>query len=200
MKKFFSYFSPAEYALWGSSVLLIALSFALFDRANYLTLCASLIGATSLIFNAKGNPIGQALTVVFSILYGIISYTFSYYAAFCFILDAFDTANLVPSTISVTTSFLAVYLTFRRSPLYALAYAANDVVLIVLWILATLEDFSYLSVVICFVMFLANDIYGFVNWTRMRRKQAEADAPAAGEASSSGEAVPSGETSRPDAQ
>ena len=79
MKKFFSYFSPAEYALWGSSVLLIALSFALFDRANYLTLCASLIGATSLIFNAKGNPIGQALTVVFSILYGIISYTFSYY-------------------------------------------------------------------------------------------------------------------------
>ena len=106
----------------------------------------------------------------------------------------------MPSTISVTTSFLAVYLTFRRSPLYALAYAANDVVLIVLWILATLEDFSYLSVVICFVMFLANDIYGFVNWTRMRRKQAEADAPAAGEASSSGEAAPSGETSRPDAQ
>ena len=254
MKKFFSYFSPAEYALWGSSVLLIALSFALFDRANYLTLCASLIGATSLIFNAKGNPIGQALTVVFSILYGIISYTFSYYgemitylgmtmpmavfalvawlknpykgnraqvtvnrlkgkeillmfaaaaaitAAFCFILDAFDTANLVPSTISVTTSFLAVYLTFRRSPLYALAYAANDVVLIVLWILATLEDFSYLSVVICFVMFLANDIYGFVNWTRMRRKQAEADAPAAGEASSSGEAAPSGETPPSDDQ
>ena len=29
--------------------------------------------------------------------------------------------------------------------------------------------------VICFVMFLANDIYGFVNWTRMRRKQAEAE-------------------------
>ena len=121
-------------------------------------------------------------------------------AAFWFILEAFHTANLVPSTVSVTTSFLAVYLTFRRSPYFALAYAANDVVLIVLWILATLEDFSYLSVVICFVMFLANDIYGFVNWTRMRRKQAEADAPAAGEASSSGEAAPSGETSRPDAQ
>lgn len=227
MKKLLSYFSPAEYALWGSSVLLIVLSFALFDRENYLTLCASLIGATSLIFNAKGNPIGQALTIVFSILYGIISYTFSYYGemitylgmtmpmavfaliawlknpfkgnraqvkvnkirgkeiclmfvaaaaitvAFYFILDAFNTANIVPSTISVTTSFLAVYLTFRRSPLYALAYAANDIVLIVLWVLATLENFSYLSVVICFVMFLANDIYGFVNWTRMRKKQAE---------------------------
>lgn len=49
-----------------------------------------------------------------------------------FILRAFNTANIIPGTISVTTSFVAVYLTFRRSPYFALAYAANDVVLIVL--------------------------------------------------------------------
>ena len=79
---------------------------------------------------------------------------------------------MIPSTISVTTSFIAVYLTFRRSPLYALGYAANDIVLIVLWTLATIEDMTYLSVVICFAMFLVNDIYGFVNWRKMRKKQA----------------------------
>lgn len=227
MKKLFSYFSPGEWALWAGSLLLIALSFALFDRANYLTLAASLVGATSLIFCAKGNPIGQALMIAFSILYGIISYTFAYYGemitylgmtmpmaifalvswlrhpykgkrsqvqvnrlkgreyalmflaacavtvAFYFILDAFHTANIVPSTISVTTSFVAVYLTFRRSPLYALAYAANDVVLIVLWILAALEDISYLSVVICFALFFVNDLYGYFNWTRMKKSQAD---------------------------
>ena len=39
-----------------------------------MTLAASLIGTTSLIFNAKGNPIGQALMIVFSLLYGVISY------------------------------------------------------------------------------------------------------------------------------
>lgn len=44
-----------------------------------MTLCASLIGVTSLIFNAKGNPFGKLLMVVFSMFYGIISYTFSYY-------------------------------------------------------------------------------------------------------------------------
>jgi len=44
-----------------------------------MTLAASLIGVTSLIFNAKGNPIGQFLMVIFSLLYGIISYSFSYY-------------------------------------------------------------------------------------------------------------------------
>jgi hypothetical protein len=71
----------------------------------------------------------------------------------------------------VTTTFLAVYLTFRRSPYFALAYAANDVILIALWILAAREDISYLSVIICFVMFLVNDLYGFVSWKRMEMRQ-----------------------------
>ena len=96
--------------------------------------------------------------------------------AFYFILEAFHTANLIPSTISVTTSFVAVYLTARRSPFYALAYAANDIVLIVLWSMAAAADPSCLSVIICFCVFLVNDLYGFVNWMRMQRRQARAEA------------------------
>ena len=93
------------------------------------------------------------------------------YIVFYFILKHFGTANLLPSTLSVTTSFIAVYLTFRRCPWFALAYAANDVVLIVLWVLASLTDIHYLSVTVCFVAFLFNDIYGFVNWQRMKKRQ-----------------------------
>ena len=73
----------------------------------------------------------------------------------------------------VTTSFLAVYLTFRRSPYFALAYAANDIVLIILWILASLYDIRYVSVVVCFIAFFANDIYGFVSWRKMKTRQQE---------------------------
>ena len=91
---------------------------------------------------------------------------------FYFILAAFGTANLLPSTLSVATSFAAVYLTCRRSPWYALAYAANDVVLVCLWVLAAMENPGYISVVVCFVMFLANDIYGFISWRRMGQRQA----------------------------
>ena len=220
-----NYFTKGELILWSASVLMIVISFCIFDRINYLTLAASIIGATSLIFNAKGNPFGQLLMIVFSILYGIISLSFAYYGemitylgmtapmalfaliswirhpykgnkaevkvnklhggeivfmfiltavvtvVFYFILRAFHTANLIPSTISVITSFLAVYLTFRRSAYYAVAYAANDIVLIVLWIMATTSDITYLSVVICFAMFLANDIYGFINWSKMQKRQ-----------------------------
>ena len=168
--KLWNYFTKVERVLWITSVLLIVISFFLFDRTNYMTLCASIIGVTSLIFNAKGNPFGQLLMVIFSLLYGIISFTFSYYGEmitylgmtmpmavfaliswiknpyngnkaevkvneiskketklmwlgtlvvtliFYYILKYFNTANIIPSTLSVTTSFVAVYLTFRRSP------------------------------------------------------------------------------------
>ena len=178
LKRFIGYFTKSELLLWGLSAAFVLVSFFLFDRSNYLSLCASLIGVTYLIFNAKGNPVGQVLVIVFSLLYGAISYSFSYYgemityigmtmpmavtAAFYFILRAFHTANIIPSTLSVTTSFIAVYLTFRRDPFYALAYAANDIILIILWTMASLTDTKYISVVVCFLVFLVNDIYSFL--------------------------------------
>ncbi|MCH5165599.1 MAG: nicotinamide mononucleotide transporter [Clostridiales bacterium] len=91
--------------------------------------------------------------------------------AFYFILRALGNANLIVSTVSVTTSCVAASLTFLRSPLYGLAYAANDIVLIVLWILATIKDIAYLPMIICFSAFLILDFYGFINWTVMRKKQ-----------------------------
>jgi len=226
-KSLIDYFSKGEILLWCSSVALILISFFLFDKENHLTLVASLIGVTSLIFNAKGNPFGQLLMVIFSVLYGIISFSFSYYGEmitylgmtapmavfaliswlknpykgnkaevkvnnikrkeivfmlilttavtviFYYILKFFNTANLIPSTASVATSFIAVYLTFRRSAYFAVAYAANDIVLIILWAIAATSDISYVSVIICFAMFLINDLYGFVNWKRISARQSK---------------------------
>lgn len=101
----------------------------------------------------------------------MISLALGVTAAFFFILRALNTARLPISTISVTTSFLASYLTYLRSPYYALAYAANDVILVVLWVLAAWVDLSCLPMVFCFIMFLLNDLYGFCNWQKMRRRQ-----------------------------
>ncbi len=207
-------------------MLTVILSFLLFDRDNSITLVASLIGVTSLIFCSKGNPVGNALMIIFSILYGYISYTFNYYGEmitylgmtlpmsvvclvtwlrnpyngnkaevkvntaisrseqvlmwiltavvtviFYFVLKIFGTANLIPSTFSVTTSFVAVYLTARRSPYFTIAYAGNDLVLIVLWVLASINNTEYIPVAACFLVFLINDIYGFVKWLDMAKKQ-----------------------------
>ena len=106
------------------------------------------------------------------LIIGILS-TVSVTAVLYFILGALNNASLAVSTLSVTTSFIASYLTYYRSPYYAIGYATNDLVLIVLWIIATIESISYLPMVICFIMFFANDIYGFVSWKRMQKRQSE---------------------------
>lgn len=205
------------------SLIVVLASFLCVPDRDYLTLVASLIGVSALIFISKGNVIGQFLVVIFALLYGAVSFIFQYYGemitylfmstpmaicaivswikhpysegevevnditkkqvfaiaisgtlvtlAFYFILGALGTANLIVSTISVITSFVASYLTFLRSPYYALGYALNDIVLIVLWVLATIEDVSYFPMILCFVMFLVNDLYGFINWRRIKARQ-----------------------------
>ena len=90
---------------------------------------------------------------------------------FYFILKALGTASLLMSTLSVTTSFLASALTYYRSPWYAAAYAANDLVLIVLWIFASETDPACMPMIACFAMFFLNDMYGFINWRRMAKRQ-----------------------------
>ena len=227
IEKVWSYFSAVERGLWFCSVLLTVGAFFAFDRENIWTLVASLIGVTSLIFNAKGHFVGQILMILFSVLYGGISLSCAYYGEmvtylgmtapmavvaliswlrhpyrgnraevavtrlkrrdvlwmtfltvlvtviFYFVLRGCHTVHLELSTFSVTTSFAAVYLTAKRSPFFALAYAANDLVFIALWILAATKDLSYLSVVICFIAFFANDLYGFLQWRKMAKRQSD---------------------------
>ena len=231
MEKKKSYFSVLEICLWCLSVLSIIASHFAFGGKDFYTPIVSVIGVTSLIFTAKGNPIGQALMIVFGISYGIISFFCKYYGEmityvgmtvpmsifalvswlknpfdksksevkindisvkeygltfigglmlaviFYFILKAFNTENLVWSTVSVATSFYGVYLTFRRSPFFAVGYVMNDVVLIVLWSLKSFESINYLSMVICFSAFLVNDLYTFICWQKMlnRQKNAQID-------------------------
>lgn len=81
------------------------------------------------------------------------------------------TPNLFWSTVSVITSFLASYLTFYRSSYYAIAYAANDVVLIILWVLASVKDPGFTPMVGCFSMFLLNDLYAFSSWKGREKTQ-----------------------------
>ncbi len=188
-------------------------------------MASTIIGATALIFIAKGNVWGQILSVLFCAMYAYTSYLFSYYGemitylamslpiavvsvftwirnpykkdqpvvkiscisiketvlmfvlalmvtmGFYFLLKALNTPNLIVSTISVTTSFIAAYLLMRRNSYYALAYALNDLVLIILWVLASIQDISYLTVVACFVMFFINDLYGFICWKLRENEQ-----------------------------
>jgi len=208
-----------EWVLWLGSLAAVIISNIITGNIDLLTLVATCIGVTALIFAAKGNVWSPVLMTIFCILYAVISWRFHYWGEmitylgmslpmsvwsiitwaknssgdgnsvaiqkltpkhivglimfgvlttliFNFILRALNTPNIVFSTISITTSFLASALTLLRSSYYALGYASNDIVLIVLWILASLKNPVYLPVAFNFLIFFVNDLYGFISWKK----------------------------------
>lgn len=223
MKNPFRSLTKFEWCLWTGSVVAVTAAFLIYST-DYLTLIASVIGVTALIFVSKGMVFGQILCVIFAVFYGIVSYFFRYYGEvitylcmsgpialmsviswikhpfekseevevnrmtkkqimimviltagvtgiFYFILKWFGNENLILSTFSIATSFAAAYMTFMRSAYYGVGYAINDVVLVGLWGYATMKNISYMPMMVCFGMFFMNDIYGFVNWQRMKKRQ-----------------------------
>lgn len=216
----FKEFKKRDWILWIFSLILVVISNINISDGMVIIFIAAMVGVTSLIFAAKGNAWAQVLMIIFSILYGIISYSYRYWgemitylgmcmpmaiwsfviwikhpskenrgeveiskltkkniiyliismvvvtAFFYIILYKFNTPNIYMSTISVTTSFAAAALTMLRSSYYALAYAMNDIVLIILWIIASMENRMYVPMIINFLVFLINDLYGFVNWKK----------------------------------
>lgn len=92
--------------------------------------------------------------------------------ALYFLLRALNTNQLIISTISLVTSAAAEYLLLRRSPIYALGFVLNDIVLITLWSMSVVsEGLQFLPSVICFCVFFFNDLYGFFNWIKEYKKQ-----------------------------
>lgn len=222
--------SKREWTLWLGSLIVVAVSNMISRDIDWLTLMAAMVGVTSLIFAAKGNVWTQILMIVFSILYGIISWRFQYWGemitylgmtlpmavwstitwlknpskensnavaiqklnrthivgllffgamvtgGFYFLLQALDTPNILFSTISITTSFWAASLTMLRSSYYALGYATNDIILIVLWMLASMKNPVYIPVAVNFAIFFLNDLYGFVSWKNRELKPKETTA------------------------
>ena len=220
----FSLLSRFEWGLWSVSTVAVILCYLFVPEKAILSLFASLIGVTALVFLAKGHILGQFLIILFAVLYGIISYRSAYYGEmltylgmsmpmailsifswlihtdsdthevkiasvsnrsvfvlsflsvavtviFYFILKYLGTQSLLFSTLSVATSFVAASLTFLRSPFYALGYVCNDAVLIVLWVLATVQELSYMPMIVCFAVFAVNDLYGFISWQKRKKRQ-----------------------------
>lgn len=227
MKKIFKIkLSKFEISLWLLSVLILLVSFII-AKATIPLIITTLIGVTALIFLAKGEPLGQIMTIFFSILYALISLNLKYYSEvitylfmtlpsalvalviwlknpytedqsvvriekltknkiivaitttilltiiFHFLLRALKTPHLLISSISITTSLLASIMMFFRSRHYAMFYALNDLVLITLWSLATIENIIYFPMIICFFIFLINDIYAYINWKKINTFQIE---------------------------
>lgn len=94
------------------------------------------------------------------------------FMGYYYMLKAFNTNNLLISTISIVVSVIASYLTARRSEHGFIGFIINDVVLIGLWGLPIIQgNLSIMTVELCPVLLLINDIYGVYNWRRIKSEQ-----------------------------
>ena len=69
-----------------------------------------------------------------------------------FLLKAFNTANLIVSSISLTLGIYANYLLMRRCEFNFVIYIINNIVCIALWMFLVLKDQSYLPLVVNYCM------------------------------------------------
>ena len=103
----------------------------------------------------------------------IVSFVFALvFVGIYYLLKAFNTNELIVSTISVLASLFAVYLQIRRSKYSFSFYIVNDIILMFLWGIPVVHG-SYML----FPMFLnptinlINDLYGFYNWKKTEKIQ-----------------------------
>ncbi len=190
-----------EWMIWLISLAIVTISNLAPGNVDLLALTATWIGVTALILAAKGNVWAQILITVFSILYAVISWKFRYWGEMITYLGM-TLPMAVWSTITwlrnpsesgkevairrltrrhvallLVSGAVVTALTMLRSSYYALGYAANDLVLILLWLLASIENPAYLPVLVNFVIFFLNDMYGFFSW---RKREAVQFAPECG--------------------
>lgn len=77
--KFLKYFTVTEWALYLASVCVITVGFAVGNERNVLSYLSSLAGVSCIIVNAKGNVLGQVISIAFAVLYAIHAYFQRYY-------------------------------------------------------------------------------------------------------------------------
>ena len=93
-----------------------------------------------------------------------------------FILASLNATNPIVGALSIAASFVAAYLSARRSLYCFVGYIVNDLVCIVLWTVQTITvDISCITVLLSPALLLLNDIYGVFSWYKLRKQQTNLD-------------------------
>jgi len=93
---------------------------------------------------------------------------FGYY----FLLKAFNTNNLIVSSLSLVSSVLATYCTARRSENGFIFFILNDLILMTLWFIPVIQgNLSVIPILISPCLLFINDCYGVYNWKKLKKEQ-----------------------------
>lgn len=93
-----------------------------------------------------------------------------------FLLKSSNTANLVLSTFSVVFTMTAGYLLVRRCEYSFVFYMISNMICIGLWtsLIVSTGDMSLLPTALCYCIFLILNIFGIMNWAKLKKTQKSA--------------------------
>ena len=72
LKKSLAALNTFDRILWAAALAVVLVS-GIIGRGSAVAVTAPLIGVTALVFLAKGDVLGQLLTVIFAIFYAVVS-------------------------------------------------------------------------------------------------------------------------------
>ena len=149
-----------EWCLWLASLAVVLIANLITPELDPLTMTAALVGVTSLVFAAKGNVWSQVLMIVFSILYGVISFRFHYwgemitYLGMTLPMAVWSTVTWLKNPSKENGSEVAIQ-TLARRHLAALAASTVAVAAVFYYILKLLDTpnlfFSTVSIITSFL-------------------------------------------------
>ena len=152
--------SRREWALWLASLAVVLIANLMTPELDPLTVTAALVGVTSLVFAAKGNVWAQILMILFSILYGVISFLFHYwgemitYLGMTLPMVVWSTVTWLKNPSKENGSEVAIQ-TLARRHLAALAASTVAVAAVFYYILKLLDTpnlfFSTVSIITSFL-------------------------------------------------
>ena len=90
-----------------------------------------------------------------------------------FLLDYFNTYQVVLSTLSVITSAIAYYIVMRRNGYGFVFYIANNIFCMLLWIILVVEnnDLSHIITFFNYIIYAVMNIRGIFNFIKLKREQ-----------------------------
>ena len=160
-----------------SAVIYAALSYVIKYYGEALVgLCITLPMSLARIFlwyknRQKGGFIQIAEKTKWQELAVLGSVALASSVGFYFMLKAFNTSNLIFSTISMTLGCVAGYLQLRRYAYNFVIYIINNIICICLWVPVMMGDIANLPTVVSYVMYTGLNFFGIVNWVSLKKKQ-----------------------------
>jgi len=118
-------------------------------------------GEVIIVQRIKMREIGLLLLVVIAVSIGMY-----------FLLDFFNTAFLIVSTISLASNLLGEYLVARRTQFGMSGFILSDIIGLILWALLLADGhMGAIPLIVAYCFLFVNDIYGTIEWQRLRKEQ-----------------------------